>query len=293
MDLKRVTIEISTLCNSACITCPHSEIKRDKNIDEKRAFEIITKDCLEYKDTIDFFEFHNYNEPLLTFDLYCRLSMLVNAIYGYGKTGLVTNGSIMSKHIADCLFKLAPAHIYFSCDGYSKEVFESHRKTLDRDKIFQNIEYFVKFCENIESWFGDKIYPYVSMVVTDKNRHEKEMLINHFKGKHCHVSFQDCDGRGEVVGKEKNINDISEIKACDWALGQIYILSNLDVVPCCLDWNGTEVMGNLRNQTVKEVWEGEKYQEFRYKQLNGKKKEINLCSKCKSNLIAGYPRHKS
>ena len=38
---------------------------------------------------------------------------------------------------------------------------------------------------------------------------------------------------------------------------------NGDVVPCCYDLEGNEIMGNLKDNTMEEIWNGEKYKNFR------------------------------
>lgn len=290
-SIKRISLEISSICNSHCITCPHEFIRRDSIIDVNIARRVIEHDALVYKDGIQFFEFHNYNEPLLQFDLFLELAKMVQSIYGDYKIGLVSNGSVMSPKIACELIKLKPYHIYFSVDGFSKEVFELHRNGLNRDAVYLNLEFFIDVCEIAEYLTDEKVYPYISFTITEKNRHEIEAFKAYFANKHCHVSFQNCDGRGESMGKEPAVKNIFEPNIpCNHAIETIYILSNLDVIPCCQDWNGIAVMGNLREQSLQEIFEGEKYQLFRELQMTGRKAEIPLCANCKTNLIEGYSR---
>ena len=281
--LKRVHIELTTLCNSHCITCPHSKIDRPKIIDIERIKRLITVDCKPYS-TIELFEFHNYNEPLLDFNLFYEMASLVNSEWGYNKVGVVSNGSIMSPDIAKKLMMLRLAHLMFSIDGFSKEVFEAQRCGLDRDKVYENINYFME-----QSKLKNDIRPSICPTVTEKNRHEVQALIDYWSNKYCFLGFHECDGRGGE-GKEKEIINSFNDYPCDYAMDGVYILSNLDVVPCCEDWNGLAVMGNMKNQTLKDIVEGEKYIEFRLQQHNGRKKDISICKNCKTSM--SY-RHKT
>jgi|GEM_PF-5318176 len=43
-------------------------------------------------------------------------------------------------------------------------------------------------------------------------------------------------------------------------------------MPCCLDYEGKIELGNMNNNTIKEIWFGDKYNEFRNQLLNNKKK---------------------
>lgn len=281
-NLQRVHIESTTLCNSQCITCPHSKIDRQKIIDVDRIKKLISVDCKAYKNTIQLFEFHNYNEPFLTFDLFYDLACLVNQEWGNNKIGIVSNGSIMTPDMADKIINLRPAHMMFSIDGFSPEVYENHRRGLHRDNVYENIEYFMT-----QSWKRGGIKPSICTTVTEKNKHEVQALIDYFLHKYCTIGFHECDGRGGD-NKEKELIDSSDNAPCNYALDGVYILSNLDIVPCCEDWNGIAVMGNLKTQTLAEIVEGEKYERFRFFHNAGQKRDLPLCKNCKTNMIYRY-----
>jgi radical SAM protein with 4Fe4S-binding SPASM domain len=53
---------------------------------------------------------------------------------------------------------------------------------------------------------------------------------------------------------------------------------NGNVVPCDRDWAGENVMGNIFEQTVEEIWNGPKYQEFR-RQMKSPDKPA-MCRMC-------------
>lgn len=51
------------------------------------------------------------------------------------------------------------------------------------------------------------------------------------------------------------------------------------VVPCCFDKDAHFVLGDLKEQTFKEIWFGEKYNHFR-KSLLKSRSEIEICKNC-------------
>ncbi|MFW5607577.1 MAG: SPASM domain-containing protein, partial [Campylobacter hyointestinalis] len=57
------------------------------------------------------------------------------------------------------------------------------------------------------------------------------------------------------------------------------IMVNGDVVPCCHDACGKEVMGNLIEQNLDDIWNGEKFQNFRDK-IHNEQKNIDICKLC-------------
>ena len=65
---------------------------------------------------------------------------------------------------------------------------------------------------------------------------------------------------------------------CSVGFDSCFVNSNGDVVPCCFS---NEVMGNVREQSFKEVWYGEKYEDFRTRLINGKFAQYCSDVRCK------------
>ncbi|VVB63915.1 Iron-sulfur cluster-binding domain protein [uncultured archaeon] len=48
------------------------------------------------------------------------------------------------------------------------------------------------------------------------------------------------------------------------------LFSNVDIVPCCYDYNAEMKVGNVRQQRFTEVWNGPAYREFRKENISTK-----------------------
>ncbi len=60
----------------------------------------------------------------------------------------------------------------------------------------------------------------------------------------------------------------------------LQVLWNLDVVPCCFDFDGTIVLGNLRNESVADILAGDRYQAL-IRALESKiYTELTVCASC-------------
>ena len=55
------------------------------------------------------------------------------------------------------------------------------------------------------------------------------------------------------------------------------------VLPCCFDKDGQYVMGDLRKQSFREIWFGEKYREFRLSVLKSRA-SVDICRNCSEGL---------
>ncbi len=71
-----------------------------------------------------------------------------------------------------------------------------------------------------------------------------------------------------------------------WWHDMIHILFNGDVVLCCMDWRRKVVLGNLYKQTIREIWNGEAYNNVR-QIIRGRKKGPSdfPCYKCEAAKI--------
>ncbi len=62
--------------------------------------------------------------------------------------------------------------------------------------------------------------------------------------------------------------------------GELIIHANLDVVPCCMMFGKEMVLGNLRNQSLAEMFSGETYRSFHEKWWNIRPGDIPYCNTC-------------
>ena len=69
--------------------------------------------------------------------------------------------------------------------------------------------------------------------------------------------------------------------ACWWIWHSTLITWNGDVVPCCRDPHGRNVMGNVFREDLRSIWNGPKYRAFRRRILTEQGK-IDICRLCSS-----------
>ena len=68
---------------------------------------------------------------------------------------------------------------------------------------------------------------------------------------------------------------------CPWIYFSMAILVNGDVVPCCRDPHGKEIMGNIFDQSFYEIWNGKRYRNFRTS-IHNNQKSVGICRLCSS-----------
>lgn len=83
-------------------------------------------------------------------------------------------------------------------------------------------------------------------------------------------------GDGRMAGPPRTLN-----ASCARALGQIYVTYDGRVTPCCFMPDANVVcLGDLRTQTIREVYNGEWYADFRSDHNDSKGTKHSFCAAC-------------
>jgi len=77
---------------------------------------------------------------------------------------------------------------------------------------------------------------------------------------------------------------------CNNPLYSVIILCNGDVAACCMDFNGTNVFGNLKTDSIEEIWSGPLLA-FREAQLLGNYGKYSVCQNCCDWVTFGMNRY--
>jgi hypothetical protein len=67
---------------------------------------------------------------------------------------------------------------------------------------------------------------------------------------------------------------------CPYPFYTLIVHSDLRVSVCCVDWAKEAVVGDLKPQTLAEVWRGDALRAFRLAHLEGRASEISACKNC-------------
>ena len=81
--------------------------------------------------------------------------------------------------------------------------------------------------------------------------------------------------------KPRNLPD----NTCPWIYYSLAIHVNGDVVPCCRDPKGEEVMGNILQQSLDDIWNGSRYREFRAR-IHRDQGAVGICKLCSSYPVS-------
>jgi radical SAM protein with 4Fe4S-binding SPASM domain len=79
-------------------------------------------------------------------------------------------------------------------------------------------------------------------------------------------------------------------RLCPYPWTQMAVTYSGDCVPCCRDTAARSVLGNVFDNSIMTVWNGEKYRQFR-RNLIDKRPDLNqACRHCDLPFSGGQPR---
>lgn len=280
-----INFELNWGCNLRCPCClcsmsPKSwpyAVDPKTSIQYDKFCEIIDECVVYYLPSI---ELNGVNEPLLYKEIVkcleyaskkdiMHISMHTNAL-------LLT--SDMSKRIVDS----GITNISFSLDAATDLTYNKIRKGSDYKKVLENIDNFLKIK-------GKKEFPLtrVSLTRNKINCDEIEMFNNLWKDKVDEVStslfYNPFVGSPDFDKIEKEYRIESRPpESCYQPFQRLFVFNNGNVAPCCSMSGGNLVVGNVYNNSIRDIWNGEKIRRIREMVIMGDKLP-NACKNCNTS----------
>jgi radical SAM protein with 4Fe4S-binding SPASM domain len=216
-----------------------------------------------------------FGEPLLDKRLPEFISLATKA--GIRNILIVTNGYLLAPDIADDLIGRGLNEIIISIDGFTAETYEDVRLGLKFDKLADNI----RQLPGLKNRKKARIY--LSTVDLLANRGQRKIAFDTF-GKYIDdIYFRQAQGWTALYGRQIAAwtphfapNNIP----CRylWDSASVYIDGR--VPACCLDYEAKGEMGNAAEKPITEIWQGERFAEYRRVHLEGRKSELEPCKNC-------------
>ncbi len=281
-------IETTSVCNLACTMCPYPIMDRAKGfIDETLFKNLVDKEA----DTSYLMRLHNLGEPLLD----KRMPQLINyAAKNKVRVEISTNCTALTEAKAREILSSNLHQIILSLDGASKVTYEHIRKNADFDRVVGHITKFLELKQEMKA----KVRVVLQIILMNETVPEVDGFLKRWE------PFRKSGAINEFrikrfstwAGQVKSIDDLAENQhryypapeekrvPCLYLWESLVVLQDGRVVPCCFDYEGKMVMGDLNKQSLQEIWLGPVFQKFRENHLKGNF-DNDLCRNCKE-----YPR---
>lgn len=285
-----VTFEPTTSCNLRCPECPSGkrEFTRPTGMLQNDFFKSTVDEL--YKD-ISYLIFYFQGEPFLN----PKFLEMVNYVSSKNiYTATSTNAHYLNDEVAKKTVESGLSRLIISIDGTTQETYEQYRIGGDINKVIEGAENVVKWKKQLSSKTPHIIFQFLVVKPNEHQINDVEVLAK--KVGVDGVRFKTAQMYDYVNGNKliPTIEKYSRYKKQDdgtfaiknemlnhcWRLWHSTVITwDGLVVPCCFDKDAQHQLGNLKTESFKQMWQGEKYKNFRSSVLRSRS-EIDICKNC-------------
>jgi len=283
---RQLIIDIHSYCNASCVICPYTALKKQNpmGIMEEGLFEKIVRDFGDLTRKHGFrgnVLFCNMSEIFVYPEMAAqRLQYVIQSGLG---AGIQTNAALMTPEAVSLLSSAGfDGTFTISLHGISPDVYK-RVMGLDISTTLKNIDYLV------QHYPKEKIV--IQSIPWNWPEGEAKRIRSHFRSRGVRVRMPLANNRAGLLPNVA-VHRKEKLAGCNAGrpLGEMVVCFDGDVILCCNDMGREEVVGNLRNNTIQEVWNGEKMQEKIGQIYYGKQSPDDfICRKCEFGITSNAP----
>ena len=260
-----VQIESTNICNAKCVFCPRDDMHRRQGIMSVELFRKIVDECMTLG--ITHVRMHNYGEALMDRRLVEKVKYAKDR--GIKEVGMISNGSLITEHVARGMIDAGLDAINISVDAAGKDVFESTRIGLKYDKVIANIERLVR----LRTESGKRRPKLILSFVRQNNSADEQAFIEHWRAVADKIHITDLHNWAGTLNTESDVN-----YPCYRPWLTFTVLWDGRVSLCCADFDGKTILGDVTTQSIAEIWNADPYRKARRQHLESGGPDI--CRAC-------------
>jgi radical SAM protein with 4Fe4S-binding SPASM domain len=264
-------IELTNRCPYSCKMCPRTtEMSRALG---NMPLELFERIIAQISGQQDYVGLHHFGESLL----HPELAQAVALARRYGlNTGLSCNPPTLRPALAACLLDAGLSNVVLSLDSLDAGAYREIRgAAANFERADANLREFVRLRDHGQY----STFITLQMISMRCNEKEADQFLEY-----CRQTRVD---RGVVIKLGRWDFDDAEVEKlgefnshgykgyCTRPWDSVVVLWDGRVVPCCHDYNGAVVFGDLKRQSLAETWQSPEAIKFR-----GANHEYELCQKC-------------
>jgi len=278
--LKAIEIQTISCCNSRCIVCPWKQIK--DSVPRQSMSDYIWNKVLEGIRALDpdIICPYNNNEPLLDKKIEARILDLRSSS-PRSFIEFSTNGLLLTEKISRFLVNNTDIVLVSLFGSNELDNLKIMGKGMSYEKVKNNILKLVKIKEDCGSKCIINVVKIVNSPFITNDIVVKDWIFWEDEG--ITVKYYDFVDRSANVGDFKQRDRTVNSNGCDYNrhIERTFIRYNGDVNFCCHDWRNEYIMGNLHDNSLIDIINGEKYNRIR-DMVDGITESNNnfLCKKC-------------
>jgi uncharacterized Fe-S cluster-containing radical SAM superfamily protein len=279
-------IQIQTLtgCNADCIFCPygatHETQPRGRMSDD--LFRRIIAEAAGH----DVRRISPYlmNEPLLDRTL-CDKIRLINSEVPGCRVVLTTNGHYLTPETAEELLDLGEGlhELHVSLQGIDKKAYDrTMRGNMDFDRTIANVNHFIEAQRRRRAG-----RPKLWITMVDTAVIDARAAVAYWQSRGVVSKYTVLENLGGTMRDADAISrrPLEPYTTCARLFKQAYIMFNGDMVLCCVDYSREQVLGNISDSGIADVWNGPVAIDIRRRYIAGEFGGLPLCGACRIGSV--------
>ena len=242
-----VEIEPTNICNTRCVHCPHEAISRPYGKMDWEVYKSIMDKVMDYTPHFTV-EYAGMGEPLL--------NPLIYQFIGYvsskaSATSMTTNASALTPQNMQNLIDAGLSKLTISFNGEDPEIYELMMGGLNFERAHKNLIHAIQASQGTRT----KIHANVSVTRQTQDRLPELRRFLEDAGV-ASIYFSKCHNRGGFLKGDVICNTPpppSDRYRCDIFKNTLFIAWTGEVLSCCHDLAGENVIGDLRTDQLNDI----------------------------------------
>jgi radical SAM protein with 4Fe4S-binding SPASM domain len=255
---KQIILETINICDAHCVICPREKFTQKPQAMDMGLFKKIIDDAAQYN--LESIDTCGFGECFLDRTIFEKFAYIRHML-PKAKIYVSTTGFHMDKDKWESVINYIDI-LKLSIYGYTPETYEAfHRGKIKHEGVMENILGFLNYKNG---------HPYTIglFVETELNQHEKDDWINMWEPKLDEVFV--WKPHNWVNGREYRKVDQTRQTTCGRPHnGPMYVHADGTVSPCCWDIHKQIKLGDLKEQTIEEIYKGQPYKALRHAHEKG------------------------
>lgn len=274
---RRILFEMTSRCNYLCRMCPQQNLKRPRMDMDGAEYRRVIDEIDEYG--IEGLWLYHLGESLLHPEFHENVKF-IKTKNNLGDIWMSTNGVYFDEKNIGIVLDSNIKWVNFSAHAVTKETYDLVIPEGDFEKVNANLEkfYVLKGSENLPR----TPFLHCQMIEQSVTKHEVDLFIN----KHYKRADVISINMLEYVNLPNNSFGIEQRKrnpltSCTRiSRNDCFICSNGDVTLCDAAYNGEIYLGNIHEQSLYKIWNGERRKKILALNASGRMNEIEFCCNC-------------
>ncbi|MCI5597667.1 MAG: radical SAM protein [Lachnospiraceae bacterium] len=288
----RLLIDPSDICNFRCEFCFQSKQNYAGIKMSMDTFCRIVEQLKEFAEPINVIHLYGLGEPLVNPNTpdFVRTIKITGVAR---EVAITTNGSLLTKEMADRLSKSGLDRLSISLNGICDEHFKNHVGiAVDFEKLYQQIQYFYRIrgkCHlhvkiNGDYFKEEERDKFVRLFKDCTDSINIDHIVNVWPG----LKVSDKKQRMYDYDLDNLNNQGNELPpVCPLMFYELLIHSDGRVSPCAVDFEYKEQnLGSIYDTTIVDIWNGDLLRKIRLNALEGSNSCYRACNHCEYTKCA-------